>query len=101
MEITGHAVGFSGADRFISGWTGGVVMKTKLVMKRISDVQPGDLMVGRDGWKTLDSVRTIRRVRESHKIKGKIVLEYSLDERPSVIGKIRRWPNFYVICIKK
>ena len=78
-----------------------MVMKTRLVMKRISDVQPGDLMVGRDGWKTLESIRPVVRVRYSKNTKGKIVLEYALYDRPSVIGKIRRWPNFYVICVKR
>ena len=29
MAIAGYAVGFSGADRFISGWIGGVVMSSK------------------------------------------------------------------------
>ena len=77
------------------------MMKTRLVMKRISDVQPGDLMVGRDGWKTLESIRPVVRVRNSKTIKGKVVLEYALYDRPNIIGKIRRWSDFYVICVKR
>ena len=76
------------------------MMKTRLVMKRISDVQPGDLMVGRDGWKTLESIRPIIRVTKPFGYGNKITLEYALYDRPNVIGKIRRWPDFYIICIK-
>lgn len=70
-------------------------------MKRISEIKPGDIMVGRDGWKTLDSIRQVVRVRKSKSKEGKVVLEYSLEDRPNVIGKIRRSPSFYVTCFKR
>lgn len=76
-------------------------MKTRLVMKRISEVQPGDIMVGREGWKTLESIRPVIRITKPFGYGSKITLEYKLEDRPNIIGKIRRWPNFYVICVKR
>jgi hypothetical protein len=69
-------------------------------MKRLRDVEPGDYYVGRGNWQHLTTVRKITNVRPSHKSPGKLVFEYELDGMTTRRGKMRRWPNFYVICIK-
>lgn len=75
--------------------------KTRLVMKRLRDVKTGDIMIGRMDWQTLGAVRPITRVRESTSRPGKLRLSYSLSERPCSEGRIYRWPDFYVICVKQ
>ena len=75
--------------------------KTRLIMKRLRDVRPGDVFVGRGGWQHLTTVRKITNVRPSYKRPGKLVFEYDLDGNTGgQKGQMRRWPNFYVICIK-
>ena len=76
--------------------------KVRLVMKRLRDVKPGDIMVGRMEWQTLGAVRRIIGVRESTSRPGKLRLGYELDQRGGWHeGRIYRWPDFYVICVKQ
>lgn len=75
--------------------------KIKLVMKRLRDVRPGDVYVGRGGWQRLNSMRVVKEVRPSFKKPGKISLVYQLDGAAQNYGKVRRWPDFYVICLKE
>lgn len=77
-------------------------LKPRLVMKRLRDVKPCDWMVGRTHWQVLGTVRLITGVRESTSKPGKLRLAYALDERGGwPEGRIYRWPDFYVICVKQ
>lgn len=73
--------------------------KTRLIMKRLRDVKPGDVMVGRMNWMTMDNPRPIIAVHPSKSKPGKLSLVYRIDSHRNE-GRIRRWPDFYVICIK-
>lgn len=76
--------------------------KTRLVMRRLRDVKPGDIMVGRMEWTTLGALRPITGVRESTSRPRKLRLSYALDDRFGAReGRIYRWPDFYVICVKQ
>ena len=75
--------------------------KTRLVMKRLRDVKPGDIMIGKMHWTTLGALRPITGVRESTSRPGKLRLSYHLNERPWKEGRVYRWPDFYVICVKQ
>lgn len=76
-------------------------LKPRLVMKRLRDVKPGDIMIGRMDWQTLGAVRPITGVRESTSRPGKLRLSYHPGEQPWKEGRIYRWPDFYVICVKQ
>lgn len=86
----------------VTGNGGGYTMrhKVKLVMKRLRDVKPGDVYVGRSGWRSVSSAREVLEVRPSFKKPGKMSLVYRLDGAAQNYGKVRRWPDFYVICLK-
>lgn len=73
--------------------------KVRLVMKRLRDVKPGDLYVGRQNWTNFTKVRRVIGVHESAKKPGKLSLVYDI-ESGSPYGKVRRWPDFYVIIVK-
>lgn len=75
--------------------------KVRLVMKRLRDVKPGDIMIGKMHWTTLGALRPITGVRESTSRPGKLRLSYHLSEQPWKEGRIYRWPDFYVICVKQ
>lgn len=76
--------------------------KVRLVMKRLRDVKPGDVMVGRQEWQTLGSIRPITGVRPSTSRPGKLRLSYTLPQRGGwPDGRVYRWPDFYVICVKQ
>lgn len=75
--------------------------KTRLIMKRLDDVVPGDIMVGRQKWHQLQSYRKIVGVRPSAMCPGKLTLIYALAGNGMQVGAIRRWPDFYVIVVKK
>lgn len=76
-------------------------LKPRLVMKRLRDVKPGDIMIGKMHWTTLGALRPITGVRESTSRPGKLRLSYHLSEQPWKEGRIYRWPDFYVICVKQ
>lgn len=76
------------------------MQKVKLVMKRLRDVQPGDVYVGRGNWGKLSSLREVLEVRPSHKKPGKMSLVYKLDGSAQNYGKVRRWPDFYALVLK-
>lgn len=73
--------------------------KVQLVMRRLYDVQPGDIIVGRQNWQTLQSCRKVVAVYPSTSKPGKLVLAYEISSSPGT-GKVRRWPNFYVLVWK-
>lgn len=72
--------------------------KARLVMRRLRDVQPGDLIVGRQNWQTLQSCRKVEAVYQSTSKPGKLVLAYEIPSGPGT-GKVRRWPDFYVLVM--
>lgn len=76
-------------------------MKTRLIMKRLRDVVPGDIYVGRSNWQHMGSPKMIVGVRESTKKPGKLTLLYLLEGMAREVGGIRRWPDFYVIVVKQ
>lgn len=73
--------------------------KVRLVMKRLRDVKPGDLYVGRMDWQNFTKVRKVIDVRPSAKRPGKLSLVYDIESHNNY-GKVRRWPDFYVIVVK-
>ena len=77
-------------------------LKPRLVMKRLCNVKRGDIMVGRMDWQTLGAVHRITSVRESTSRPGKLRLDYALENRfGGRGGRVYRWPDFYVICVKQ
>lgn len=69
-------------------------------MKRLRDVKQGDLYVGRQNWTSFTKVRKVIDVHPSAKRPGKLSLVYDIESHNNY-GKVRRWPDFYVIVVKQ